>query len=438
MAGVPVTVVISAGGGTLANAPVLTSSGPTSVGQWTMGNTVAVNSLTISAAGVAPLVVTVTSLAGPLSGLSVMSGDAQVALAGRQLATPIAVAAVDQFGNRIGNQTVMFSIGAGGGSVALGSATSGADGLVTAPAWTLGKSAVPQQLIATIGPVSVTLTAAVQTSYVIDVRFWGSVMTSEQQALFTEAAARIRGAVVGGLPMYNANGADPSLCGVAGVPPLSENIPGVIIYASIQNIDGKGQVLARAGPCYIRSSTDVRTAIGVMEFDAADIGSLGDRLVDVIVHEMLHVVGVGSLWAEKGLVQNAGTPTVAYTGASGVQGCRETGGSATCAFTVPIENTGGAGTAGGHWRESTFADELMTGFINAGANPLSVMTVRSIEDLGYSTNASSADPYLIATGSLRQDGSAALATPEGVEWERGLSRRPIPLPVRVGALRDDH
>ena len=38
---------------------------------------------------------------------------------------------------------------------------------------------------------------------------------------------------------------------------------------------------------------------------------------DVITHEMLHVLGFGSLWdpAYKNLIQNAGTPQAAYTGA---------------------------------------------------------------------------------------------------------------------------
>ena len=40
--------------------------------------------------------------------------------------------------------------------------------------------------------------------------------------------------------------------------------------------------------------------------------------------------------------------------------------------------TGGAGTRDGHWRESVLANELMTGWINAGSNPLSVLSVRSL------------------------------------------------------------
>jgi hypothetical protein len=540
MGGVPVTVVVSQGGGTLANAPTASASGPTPVGQWTLGKTVGTNALTITVAGIQPLTVTVASLAGaiakivaksptglsgtvgqgvnplpsvtvtdafdnpissavisvtvtgggtissptltsdaagnatiaawtlgtakgsntltlsdgsasivftaiaaagPLQMLAIISGDGQSALAGTSVPLPVRLSPTDQYGNRLDNQTVTFSVAAGGGVVAVNTAQSATDGVITEPTWVLGKSAVPQQLTASDGGKSVTITATVTSNYIIDVRFWGTAMTPDQQALFTDAAARIRGIVVGALPIDDATGADPANCGVTGVPPLSESIPGVIIYASIQNIDGKGGTLAQSGPCYSRSASDLRTAIGVMEFDAADINSLAGTgsLVDVITHEMLHVVGFGVYWTNKGLLRNYNTPTVEYTGVGGIQGCREVGGVNSCASAVPVENTGGGGTFNSHWRESVFGSELMTGYINSGHMPLSVMTVRSIEDLGYTVNPSGADPYFIFAGSLRE-GPASLLSPVGVPWEGSLRLGPFVLPRhslyrRVGASK---
>jgi hypothetical protein len=531
MGGVSVTVVVSLGGGTLSNAPPVSASGPTSVGQWTLGRTLGTNSLTITVANLSPLTVSVTSVPGPVSKIvarsptdiagtvgqavsqppsvlvtdafdypvsgaviavgvtgggsassptltsdaagnatitgwtlgtvsgpntltlsagtasavftaiaapgplqrvTIASGNAQSALAGTSISSPIRLSPEDQYGNRLDGQAATFAIGTGGGFILSTTAQSGPDGLITAPAWTLGKSAVPQQLIATVGGQTASIDATVLTNYVIDIRFWGPAMTPDQQALFTDAAARIRGIVVGALPPDDATGADPAICGVTGVPPLNEIIPGVVIYASIQDIDGKGGTLAEAGPCFVRSNTDLRTVIGVMEFDAADIGSLaiGGRLLDVITHEMLHVVGVGTFWNTKGLLQNYNTPTVQYIGAGGIQGCRETGGTTSCATAVPVENTGGAGTANGHWRESVFGSELMTGYINNSVMPLSVMTVRSIEDLGYTVNPAAADPYSIFVGSLRQDAASSLLTPVGDAWETGSRVGPFVLPHR--------
>ena len=58
---------------------------------------------------------------------------------------------------------------------------------------------------------------------------------------------------------------------------------------------------------------------------------------------------------------------------------------------VPVANTGGAGTREGHWRETTFGNELMTGFLDGGINPLSRVTVGALEDMGYQVNYQAAD-----------------------------------------------
>ena len=44
---------------------------------------------------------------------------------------------------------------------------------------------------------------------------------------------------------------------------------------------------------------------------------------------------------------------------------------------------GGPGTRLSHWRESVLNNELMTGFLNLGENPLSRITAGSMRDLGY-------------------------------------------------------
>ena len=105
---------------------------------------------------------------GP-SGLSVKTGDKQTAPAGTPLPSPIVIAGT-------GGENVTFAVVAGGGTLSSTTGTVNADGTVTAPTWTLGKSAVPQQLEATIGGRKVEITATIQTSYKIDVRFFGRAM----------------------------------------------------------------------------------------------------------------------------------------------------------------------------------------------------------------------------------------------------------------------
>ena len=66
-------------------------------------------------------------------------------------------------------------------------------------------------------------------------------------------------------------------------------------------------------------------------------------------------------------------------------------------------NVGGAGTVNSHWRDGVFDPEIMTGFLNAGTNPLSVVTIASLSDLGYTVDVSQADPFSLGA-SLRRAG----------------------------------
>lgn len=367
---------------------------------------------------------------GPPSQIVVVAGSPQSALANTDLATPIQVAVQDADGQGVPGVAVTFTITAGGGSFPGGSisasATTDASGVATAPAWRLGKSAVAQRLRAQAGGVSKDdIVAIVSTAYDIDVRFFGASMTPDQQQLFTNAAARITAIVTGDIIDADARGGtvNPSQCGVEGQPNLNEIIDDVLIYASIQSIDGPGKVLAQAGPCFIRgTSSGDHTAVGVMEFDSADLNTLtgGGNLQDVITHEMMHVVGVGTLWLDRDIVVDTGTVNPRYTGANGIAGCQSTGGTIACSSTVPVENTGGEGTRDSHWRESTFNTELMTGFLDAGAVPISLMTIGALEDLGFVVNEAAADTYMIFVNALRVE--SGLSTPRPA-WEN--IRRPV-------------
>jgi hypothetical protein len=268
-------------------------------------------------------------------------------------------------------------------------------------------------------------------AYKIELRFFGRTLSAADQAFFTNAKARIESIITGTIPPANANGADPALCGATGVAKLNETIPGLVIYASIDSIDGRAKILAEAGPCYIRTSNgqqDYRTSIGILKIDSADLNTLAGsgNLQAVITHEMMHVIGFGTFWdtTSANLLINYGA-NVAYIGAGGIAGCKAIGGNNTCATSVPVEGSQGSdGTINSHWRESTFGNELMTGFINSGTNPLSAMSIRSLEDLGYTVNPAVADPYPDANThvviDLRSilDPTTVESAPAASSWER--------------------
>ncbi|HXJ31344.1 MAG TPA: leishmanolysin-related zinc metalloendopeptidase, partial [Gemmatimonadales bacterium] len=215
-------------------------------------------------------------------------------------------------------------------------------------------------------------------------------------------------------------------CG-KGSPALFETIDDIVIFASIDSIDGPGKILGQAGPCFVRNVTHI-PVVGVMHFDSADVATLiaGGSFGYVIQHEMGHVLGFGTIWQSDGLLANpSGCDTTIdahFTGSQGLAAFDRVGGANYVASAkVPVENHGGPGTCDSHWRESVFTNELMTGFLNVGSNPLSLETVGSMGDLGYLVTYSAADPYVLSLTALRAETGQTIVMRDDV----------MQLPIRV-------
>lgn len=222
---------------------------------------------------------------------------------------------------------------------------------------------------------------AMQSAYKIEVRFLGGLTTTQKNA-FKKAADRWSRVIIGDLPSVLVGG---------------EVIDDLLIEAQGVPIDGVGRILGQAGPTNLRPAVAGASALlpakGIMSFDTADLASMeaDGTLGDVITHEMGHVIGIGTIWEDKGLLVGAGTQNPRFTGTNARRAYGRLRG--TGPTPVPVENTGGAGTRDGHWRESVFKNELMSGFIAEANNPLSRLTVASLKDLGYRVNLSAAEPY---------------------------------------------
>jgi leishmanolysin len=218
--------------------------------------------------------------------------------------------------------------------------------------------------------------------FVIEVRFLGGLNTRQRKA-FTTAADRWTGVIVGDLPSVRVDG---------------EVVDDVVILAQGVDIDGPGGILGQAGPTHLRPSSAGTAAFlpakGIMSFDTADLAQMDSdgTLNDVITHEMGHVLGIGTVWARKSVLKGAGTSNPTFSGTGAIQEYKVLRG-APRRRRVPVENTGGAGTADSHWRETIFRNELMSGFIAAPGNPLSRLTAASLGDLGYQVDLDAAEHY---------------------------------------------
>lgn len=273
------------------------------------------------------------------------------------------------------------------------------------------------------GADSTYVTVIAVSMFNIEVRYVGTLPSASVQTAFSGAEARWEELLIGDLAAVGVTLAAAE-CVTVAHPAVAETIDDVVIFAEVDSIDGSGGTLALAGPCVVRSSGDL-ALVGVMKFDEANLADLeatGD-LVETIIHEMGHVLGlgVGTQWSNTLVGTTATTGDPYWPGTEALVQYALASGAAT--NKVPVENTGGTGTEDGHWRESDMGREVMTGYIHlSSVNPLSAITVGAMEDMRYVVDMSKADTYTVSP-TLR-------ISPDRLFR---LNELPVPPPIRVDA-----
>lgn len=421
ISGQTISFAVASGGGGLSAPTAVTVADGTAAVNWTLGATNGAQSVTASFGGSLTTTFSATAVT-PNVGLAVpFKGGDEAVMIGTAVTTAPAIRVLNTAGNPVAGIAVSFTAATNNGTVTGGNVTTDANGVATVGSWKLGQTG-PNRLTATVqvagygnGTISFTdygCEGGGGTGYAITLCF-ATTMTGSQRAAFENAAARWSTVITGDLP--NETGNFPANdCG-ENTPALKIDIDDLVIFAAVTDIDGSGAILGQATPCYIRDAAPQTSILGFMQFDAADVADLeaANQLGAVILHEMGHVLGIGTLWDFNGLLQDP-SPTAGavldtwFSGSNGIAGFDLIGGSTyTGGKKVPVENTGGGGTANSHWRESVLKNELMTGYLNSGGtNPLSQLTARSLIDLGYVINTSAADAFSL-TLSLRADRTGA-------------------------------
>src|SRR6267378_3264140 len=389
IAGASVSFAAPAGSGSVGSATATTNASGQAQSIWTLGQTAGSQTASATVGALPALSFSATATAGAAASVAKQAGNGQTAVSGHAVATPPAVIVKDAFNNPKPGAAVTFAASAGNGSVTGPSQTTNASGVATVGSWTLGNVGTDT--------LSATVTGA---------------GISDNPAVFTatsQAAANVA--------VYAGN----NQMGLVGYPVNVRpevRVTDALILAKFESIDGPGKILGQSGPCFIRIANGL-TVLGVMVFDTADVATLiaNGQLNTVILHEMNHVLGYGTLWNQSpnacmllpssppGTIQDTyfGCPK-ARAAFDSMGGTSYTGGGSSppAGNKVPVENCGtspyvsptcGAGTVNSHWREVVFDNELMTGFLNSGNNPLSVLSIAAQEDLGYTVNYAGADAY---------------------------------------------
>ncbi|MFQ5702444.1 MAG: Ig-like domain-containing protein [Gemmatimonadales bacterium] len=409
--GAEVTFSILSGGGSLSQAVDTSGSDGQVSTVWTLGTIAGLQQARATATGLSPAGFAAIALAGPPANMTAVAPLMQNTLIGTAVSVPPSVRVTDQFNNPVPGVEVVFKVESGGGSVTGDTAITDASGVAAVTSWTVGTTAGQNTVSATASATGIagnplTFTAdGVFTAFNIEVRFSpGTTPSAGQAAAFNNAVVQWQSIIVGDQPdvVYDGTGQ----CGPPGVvPSMAETIDDMVIYAKLDSIDGPGAILGQAGPCLIRNA-DSLPFLGFMMFDSADVAQLetAGQLGSVILHEMGHVLGIGTVWNLLGLIQNPSDTSrggvlgadTHFTGAGAIAAFDSLGGAGFTGAKVPVDNTSIPGSADSHWRETVLKTELMTPALNSGVtNPLSAITSASLADMGYMVNISASDPFVV-------------------------------------------
>lgn len=223
----------------------------------------------------------------------------------------------------------------------------------------------------------------------------GSALTQRYSAYFEQAVTFWESVITG----YVSGATDSSLQGIK----ISATV------GALDNVRGGTLGFGATTSSYAVSSSTAGfqySRTGALTFDALDVDDLiaSGSFVNLVKHEIAHVIGFGNQWEANGLHDNdyndpePGVPGQ-YLGQFALAAYRSEFGQAGASY-VPVELDGGTGTRYLHWNENAngsgatgivdargrdMRDELMTGWLNPNAF-VSKTTVESFRDLGYTVN----------------------------------------------------
>lgn len=401
---VPVDFAVTLGGGSVEGASVLTGAdGVARPTRWILGPVAGANRLQAATLGRTPVQFEATGVPGAATSLLLTGGNTLAGFFGNFLPGVPEVTARDALGNPVALVPVTFQVTGGGGQLTGALTQTDFLGRARPTSWRLGPAGVQTATATSAGfaPIAFTAQASAPpaSTFRIEVRYAaGTTPTDAQRAAFDAAVQRWTTLIVAGGAPYQIN--ENAGCGNM----IGETVNGVVITAVLRPISGN--ILGSAGPCIVRDQGYLPVQ-GYMEFNTNFLGTLeqNGQLGAVILHEMGHVLGFGTMWNYNGL---PGQPSNHFLDGNPGSDPTFNGAAARAAFygsmgpgftfagtPVPVEGLpAGSGTAYSHWRKSVFGNELMTGFITAGAvTPLSAVSVESMRDLGYFVNDAVADPF---------------------------------------------
>ena len=249
------------------------------------------------------------------------------------------------------------------------------------------------------------------TQFNIELVFPDSSVSEPAKAACRTAAHRWEAIIVGDLP--NVGSIDDLRISVTAVP-----------------IDGPYGTLAQANSRRFRSGSELPYD-GFVLCDSVDVDPIlaDGRFVNVITHEMGHVLGIGVMngWYDR--VNSGGS----FTGSDAAREYQSI-------FGLPSGSLPPCDSASlySHWNEDAFDTELMSPILEFEwiSDPLSRITVGAISDLGYRVNMGAAEPFAkpgkrVKSGGVPFCGGPPVVVPEFVEVSQKAEPKALDTQLRA-------
>ena len=171
----------------------------------------------------------------------------------------------------------------------------------------------------------------------------------------------------------------------------------VIVMVSVQDYFTGSPTGVGVRICGSRASSSLPVFGAIfLDIEGVDEGHVDD----MILHSFGHMLGFGFSWGDRDLLRNSswsneGADTH-FTGSGAIAAFVAAGGANYPNSKVPVENYWTNGTVDYHWRKAVFGTELMAPWLDKQvADPLSVITIQSLADLGYTVDLELADSYRV-------------------------------------------
>ena len=191
--------------------------------------------------------------------------------------------------------------------------------------------------------------------------------------------------------------------------PVNQFITGVRVLVRLDSLFSF--VAAQGGPCLMRSSG--LPLVGTIQLNIFYYTTISDqKLDDLLMHEVGHVLGIGSVWSRGQLsgyvVGDTNATDPIFVGPRTLTAFSRLGGSAAFAGRrVPLEVR-----FLGHWRASAFAGELMAPALSVAPQPTSAVTVAALRDIGWNVEPEAYEEFQLQPAVTSGRVSPRVATPD--------------------------